>query len=56
MIHKYFQKIFNRSFLEAAGASIEGSENVIEISPLVSFAGEGLEEYEGKVLKTPIRI
>jgi len=46
----------HRSFLEAAGATIEGTENVIEISPLVSFAGEGLEEYDGKVLKTPICI
>jgi len=46
----------HRSFLEAAGATIEGSDNVVEISPLLSFAGEGLEEYKGKLLKTPISI
>jgi len=46
----------HRSFLEAVGATIEGEENVIEISPLASFAGEGLEDYKGKVLKTPISI
>ena len=45
-----------RSFLETAGATIEGTDNVVEISPLVSFAGEGLEDYNGKVIKTPLTI
>ena len=48
--------LFFRSFLEAAGATFEGSDNVVEISPLVSFAGEGLEDYDGKVIKTPVSI
>jgi len=44
-------------FLEAAGANVEGTEDeAVEISPLVTFAGEGLEEYTGKLLKTPVTI
>lgn len=47
----------HRSFLETSGATVEGIENdVVEISPLVTFAGEGLDDYNGKVLKTPISI
>jgi len=47
----------HRSFLETSGATVEGEENaVVEISPLVTFAGEGLEDYDGKVMKTPITI
>ena len=35
----------------------EGAENdAVEISPLVTFAGEGLEEYNGKLMKTPVTI
>jgi len=46
----------HRSFLETAGATFEGTDNVVEISPLVSFAGEGLEDYDGKVIKSPFTI
>ena len=51
------KKYVFRSFLETSGATVEGIENdVVEISPLVTFAGEGLDDYNGKVLKTPINI
>eukprot|EP00092_Neocalanus_flemingeri_P002057 GFUD01002196.1.p1 GENE.GFUD01002196.1~~GFUD01002196.1.p1 ORF type:complete len:491 (+),score=139.43 GFUD01002196.1:105-1577(+) len=47
----------HRRFLETAGATVEGADkDAVEISPLVTFAGEGLEEYAGKLLKTPITI
>ena len=47
----------HRRFLEASGATVEGAENdAVEISPLVTFAGEGLEEYNGKLIKTPVNI
>ena len=47
----------HRRFLEASGATVEGAENdAVEISPLVTFAGEGLEEYNGKLMKTPVTI
>merc|ERR1719427_778185 len=47
----------HRRFLHSAGATIEGSDDEgVEISPLVTFAGEGLEEYSGKHMKTPICI
>ncbi|CCO32135.1 UDP-N-acetylglucosamine pyrophosphorylase [Rhizoctonia solani AG-1 IB] len=36
-----------RRFLEKAGATV-GDEVEIEISPKVSYAGEGLEEVKGK--------
>ena len=46
-----------RRFLETAGATIECSDDAsVEISPLVTFAGEGPEEYNGKNMKTPICI
>ncbi|KAI9293386.1 UDP-N-acetylglucosamine diphosphorylase [Neoconidiobolus thromboides FSU 785] len=40
-------------FVEAAGGKVEGDVNAIdfEISPLVTYAGEGLEIVNGKVLK-----
>ena len=32
------------------------NSDVVEISPIVTFAGEGLEEYSGTSLKTPVTI
>lgn len=50
-------------FLQGAGAQVDLSEQkdlsplnppVVEISPLVSYAGEGLESLRGKKLKLPV--
>ena len=39
----------------AAGATIEG-DGLVEVSPLVSYNGEGLESFSGKTVKTPCLI
>jgi UDP-N-acetylglucosamine/UDP-N-acetylgalactosamine diphosphorylase len=41
-----------RSWLEAAGVTIEG-EGVVELSPLVSYGGEGLDALAGATLTAP---
>eukprot|EP00088_Acartia_fossae_P004816 TRINITY_DN12083_c0_g1_i1.p1 TRINITY_DN12083_c0_g1~~TRINITY_DN12083_c0_g1_i1.p1 ORF type:complete len:478 (-),score=150.50 TRINITY_DN12083_c0_g1_i1:125-1558(-) len=47
----------HRGYLEKAGAKLTGNEDdAVEISPLVSYSGEGLESYAGKELKTPIHL
>ena len=47
----------HRRYLEAAGAIIEDSEEkTVELSPLLTFAGEGLEQFKGKHIKLPCHL
>ncbi|KAJ3334356.1 UDP-N-acetylglucosamine pyrophosphorylase [Blyttiomyces sp. JEL0837] len=41
----------HKRFAEAAGATVVGDE--LEISPLVTYAGEGLGKLQGKTVQTP---
>jgi hypothetical protein len=45
----------HRSWLEAAGAHVEG-EGLVEVSPLVSYAGEGLNVVAGHTFHTPCAV
>lgn len=48
-----------KEYLENAGAKMHGKEGeggLCEVSPLTSYAGEGLEEYNGRRLKCPFSI
>ena len=42
----------HKTWLTAAGATVAG-DGLVEISPLVSYNGEGLESLNGKTLQTP---
>ena len=44
-----------KTFLEAAGATVVGEEGEsgVEVSPLISYAGEGLEFLHGREIKAP---
>lgn len=47
----------NIEYLKNAGAKIEGDESdLCEISPLLSYCGEGLEGYRGKTIKLPVHL
>ena len=46
-----------RRYLERAGVRLKGSpDDWVEVSPLVSYAGEGLDLLSGKTLATPLEI
>ena len=43
----------HRGWLQAAGATVVGDGDV-EVSALVSYAGEGLEKIAGKTIEVPV--
>ena len=47
----------HRRYLEAAGAVIDNQEeNILELSPLLTYAGEGLEKFNGKHVQLPCHL
>ena len=47
----------HRRYLEEAGAVIEQQEEkTLELSPLLTYAGEGLERFQGKHIKLPAHL
>lgn len=43
----------HRTWLNRAGAILEGN-GLCEVSEMLSYEGEGLERFKGKVVKTPV--
>lgn len=46
---------YHRSLLERAGVTVEGN-GLVEISPLVSYAGENLDHLRSTTLQTPVEV
>ena len=47
----------HRRYLEAAGALIDNQEEkTLELSPLLTYAGEGLTHFQGKHIRLPAHL
>ena len=47
----------HRRYLETAGAVLDNQEEkTVELSPLLTYAGEGLEHLQGKHIKLPAHL
>lgn len=47
----------HRRYLDAAGAVIDNQdEKTLELSPLLTYAGEGLQQFQGKKIKLPAHL
>ena len=47
----------HRRYMESAGAIIENEEvKTLELSPLVTYSGEGLEQFKGKHIELPFHL
>ena len=46
---------YHRTLLENAGVNVEG-DGLVEISPLISYAGENLDHLRSQTLQTPVEV